>query len=88
MKEYFKNQLKKAKKELIKWAIIWAVGTFGSLIGLAIFILSTQERTPPPNLPWWPCIPTIVCAILALPLIKKAWEFDKLEESQRLSQEN
>lgn len=78
------EELKKRNREIKKWAIIWAVITLGTIVVLFIFIVS--RKTLPPNLPWWILSPAIICALSAIPLLRKAWRAEKLKEQLKKTQ--
>lgn len=85
MQEYFKNQLKEKKKQVIKWTVIWIGTALGSIPCFALFMqLIGRKIAPPNNLPWWIFIPIIIALTPAVPLMKKAWEYDKFKNSQKL----
>lgn len=73
------EELRKRNQKMKKWAIIWAVGTFGALVAILIFMTATKSEIPPPNLPLWMLAPAITGIILAIPLSIKAWQADKLK---------
>jgi len=73
------GSLNEKRKEVNKWALIWIGLICASLIGIFLFITLTEKKTDLLfGLPWWILAPAIVCIILAIPLLKKTWKYEKL----------
>lgn len=78
------SSLNEKRKEVNKWALIWIGLISVSLIVIFLFITLTEKKTDLLfGLPWWILAPAIICVILAIPLLKKTWEYEKLEKSQK-----
>ena len=78
------SSLDEKRKEVNKWALIWIGLISISLTGIFLFITLTEKKTDLLfGLPWWILAPAIVCIILAIPLLKKTREYEKLKESQK-----
>ena len=78
------SSLNEKRKEVNKWALIWIGLISASLIGIFLFITLTEKKTDLLfGLPWWILAPAIVCIILAIPLLKKTWKYEKLRQSQK-----
>ena len=73
------SSLDEKRKEVNKWALIWIGLISISLIGIFLFITLTEKKTDLLfGLPWWILAPAIICIVLAIPLLKKTWEYEKL----------
>jgi F0F1-type ATP synthase assembly protein I len=73
------SSLNEKRKEVNKWVLIWAGLVSVSLMGVFLFIILTEKKPDPVSgLPWWILAPVIVGIILAIPLLKKTWEYEKL----------
>ena len=73
------SSLNEKRKEVNKWALIWIGLISVSLIRIFLFVTLTEKKTDLLfGLPWWILAPAIICIILAIPLLKKTWEYEKL----------
>jgi len=73
------SSLNEKKKEVNKWALIWVGSISVSLTGIFLFTILTEKKPDPVSgLPWWILAPAIICIILAIPLLKKTWGYERL----------